>query len=215
VKWWESVEQALENLGGKASLKDIYDEVRRVRVEHGDTTPVSLDEVVRKELEYNSSDSKNWRSTRDLFFSVHGIGNGFWGLRDQIAEPPLASDINEPEVLPESKSKEQTIYRIIRDTVMTRKVKALNDHKCQICQATIILPDGTRYVEAHHIIPIGTPHNGPDIPSNIIVVCPNHHAMLDFGCIALDVSTLRSRSAHAIASVSVGYHNKVIYGAID
>jgi predicted HNH restriction endonuclease len=215
VKWWESVEQALENLGGKASLKDIYDEVRNVRVDSGDTTPVSLEEVVRKELEYNSSDSINWRGTRDLFFSVHGIGNGFWGVRDQIAEPPLASDINEPEVVPESKSKEQTIYRIIRDTVMTRKVKALHDHKCQICQTTIILPDGKGYAEAHHIIPIGSPHNGPGVLSNIIVVCPNHHAMLDFGGIPLDVASLRSSAGHAIASVSVDYHNKVIHGAID
>ena len=214
MKWWESVEQALENLGGKASLKHIYDEVRRVRIEHGETIPISLEEVVRKELEYNSSDSSNWRGTRDLFFSVHGIGNGFWGLRDQIAEPPLASDINEPEVVPERKSKEQTIYRIIRDTNMTRKVKALHDHKCQICQETIILPDGKKYAEAHHIIPIGVPHNGPDVPSNIIVVCPNHHAMLDFGCIPLDVSTLRSSAGHTIAANSIGYHNKVIHDEI-
>ncbi len=215
VKWWETVERAVENLGGKASLKDIYNEVRRVRIQYGDTTPVSLEEVVRKELEYNSSDSSNWRGSRDLFFSVHGIGNGFWGLRSQISEPPLASDINEPKILEENKSKEISTYRIVRDTGMTRKVKALHDFECQICKATIILPDGKRYAEAHHIIPIGTPHNGPDIPSNIIIVCPNHHAMLDLGCMPLDVAVLQSCEGHTIASASVGYHNKVIYGTTD
>ncbi|MCR9238576.1 MAG: HNH endonuclease [Alphaproteobacteria bacterium] len=213
MKWWESVKQALENLGGKANLKDIYDEVRRVRVMHGDTTPPSLEEVVRKELEYNSSDSSNWRGTRDQFFSVLGIGNGMWGLRDHIAETPLASDINELQKGSESQSKEQTIYRIIRDTVMTRKIKALHDFECQICGATITLPDGKSYAEAHHIIPIGSPHNGPDIPSNIIVVCPNHHAMLDFGCVMLDINALCGSSSHTIAAASVRYHNSVIFSA--
>jgi predicted HNH restriction endonuclease len=213
VKWWESVEQALENLGGKASLKDIYGEVWRVRVDHGDTTPVSIQEVVRKELEYNSSDSTNWRGTRDLFFSVNGIGNGFWGLRKQMVEQPLASDINEPEVGSERQLIEQTVYRIIRDTVMARKVKALHGFKCQICKSTITLPDGRKYAEAHHIIPIGSPHNGPDTPSNIIVVCPNHHAMLDFGCIPLDVNNLSGGVGHIISSESVSYHNKVIHTA--
>ncbi|MBT8169818.1 hypothetical protein DS909_05575 [Phaeobacter gallaeciensis] len=74
MKLWAAVEQALENLGGKVSPKDIFDEVLRVRVEHGDTKPISLEGVVRKELEYDSSVSSNWRGTRDLFFSVHGLG---------------------------------------------------------------------------------------------------------------------------------------------
>lgn len=215
MRWWESVEAALENLGGKASLKEIYNEVRRVRIEHGDTTPVSLEEVVRKELEYNSSDSSNWRGTRDIFFSVHGIGNGFWGLRSEIAEPPLASDLEEPESELGAELKEQTIYRIIRDTVMTRKVKALHDFKCQICASTITLPDGKLYAEAHHIIPLGSPHNGPDVPSNILVACPTHHAMLDFGCVPLEASSLRSVAGHVIASASLSYHNGVICGSAN
>lgn len=44
---WAVVEQTLENPGGKVSLKDIFDEVRRVRVKHGDTKPISLEGVVR------------------------------------------------------------------------------------------------------------------------------------------------------------------------
>lgn len=209
--WWESVEAALSNLGGVAPLKKIYDGVRTVRQTHGDSIPVSLEEVVRKELEYNSSDSSNWRGTRDIFFSVHGIGKGIWGLRSSIKADPVASDIAPP---PETQGVAPTIEvstnRIIRDTVMTRKVKALHHSKCQICGSTIQLPDGRAYSEAHHIIPLGTPHKGPDTPSNIIVVCPNHHAMLDLGCMNLASDEITMVDGHNISAESIEYHNSVI-----
>lgn len=203
------MEVALTNLGGVATLKDLYGEVRRVRIAHNDTLPVSIEEVVRKELEYNSSDSSNWRGARDLFFSVHGIGRGTWGLRRKIEPEPRASDLPPPEET-QTVTIEVTVNRIIRDTVMTRKIKALHHGKCQICETEIILPDGRNYSEAHHIIPLGAPHKGPDLPSNIIVVCPNHHAMLDLGCITLDHGALRVVSGHEIAHQSIAYHNDVI-----
>lgn len=208
--WWQSVEAALVNLGGVASLKDLYDEVRRVRVRDGDTTPVSLEEVVRKELEYNSSDSTNWRKTRDVFFSVEGIGKGVWGLREILKPAPLAVDLAPPETDGSAPTVEAWVNRIVRDTLMGRKIKALHGSQCQICGETIVLPDGRRYAEAHHIIPLGKPHGGPDTPSNIIVLCPNHHAMLDLGCLPLNEQQLRHVKGHTISAKSIDYHNSVV-----
>ena len=87
--------------------------------------------------------------------------------------------------------KESTIYRILRDTKMAKEVKQLHDYECQICGLTIELPDGDRYAESHHIQPLGTPHSGLDIKSNIICVCPNHHAALDYGAIPLSLKSIR------------------------
>ena len=210
MKWWESVELALRNLGGGASLARLYREVRKVREEHNDTIPESLEAVIRKELEYNSSDSTNWRGDRDLFYSVHGIGMGYWGLRTSIPTAPFASDIEDPAPREGQERAEVTASRIIRDTAMTRKIKAIHRSQCQICGEWIELPDGERYVEAHHIIPLGAPHNGPDIPANIVVVCPNHHAMLDFGCMDLNLSALVMVAGHVISPVSIDYHNREI-----
>ncbi len=81
MTWYETVEMALQNLGGTASLKDVYEEVRKIRMQQRLSVPSSLEAIVRKELEYNSQDSSNWRGNRNLFFSVEGIGNGVWGLR--------------------------------------------------------------------------------------------------------------------------------------
>jgi hypothetical protein len=205
--WWQSVEDALKNLNGSARLETIYEEVRRVRANSGDTLPPSLEAVVRKELEYNSSDSSNWHQARNLFYSVDGIGNGHWGLRSMLVPPPIASDIEEPTDDTGTKRGEVTTYRIIRDTEMARKIKVLHGNQCQICGHGIKLPSGLLYVEAHHVIPLGQPHSGPDVASNIIVVCPNHHAMLDFGCMRIDRTALKAVAGHYISEASITYHN--------
>lgn len=210
MEWWRSVETALSNLGGSASLKRIYDEVRTVRERQNDTLPRSFEAIVRRELEYNSSDSTNWKQRRNLFYSVDGIGAGHWGLRSSLQSAPIAHDLG--SVAPERA--EVSILRIIRDTVLTKKIKLLHENVCQMCGATIELPNGSRYSEAHHIIPLGRPHNGPDSAENIIVVCLNHHAMLDLGSCNLDASALRTKSGHRISSASVNYHNENIVGQL-
>jgi predicted HNH restriction endonuclease len=211
MTWSQSVEDALLNLGGVAFLRDIYAEVRRLRSSTGETVPPSIDAVIRKELEYNSSDSSTWTNRRDLFYSVDGIGNGVWGLRSKLPTEPVASDINGPDESIESATRIITVNRIVRDTAMTRKVKALHNSTCQVCGNAVKLPDGSNYAEAHHIIPIGSPHNGPDRPNNIVVVCPNHHAMLDFGCVRLEVSKLSVAKGHTLAAESLDYHNTRIF----
>jgi len=118
---------------------------------------------------------------------------------------PLASDLNEG---PADRVK-STTYRILRDTELARRVKAMHNGCCQICGATIKLRDGTNYAEAHHIQPLGQPHNGPDMIGNIICVCPNHHAELDYRIIPLDLAALKKVQGHSIDPRFVDYHNRV------
>lgn len=105
-------------------------------------------------------------------------------------------------------------YRILRDTGLARYVKSLHNHECQICGSTITLPDGTRYAEAHHVRPLGHPHNGPDSEDNIVCVCPNHHAELDYGVIPIGTDTLRIKPEHAIHEQYVRYHNVQIHNRV-
>lgn len=73
--WVEDIRQALRNLGGKASLSEIYDEVSRIRV---DPLPRTWQASIRERIEAHSSDSKNFKG-KDYFYK---IGKGEWGLRD-------------------------------------------------------------------------------------------------------------------------------------
>lgn len=103
------------------------------------------------------------------------------------------------------------LYRILRDTELARRVKFLHRYECQICGHTIELPNGGRYAESHHIQPLGQPHDGPDIIGNILCVCPNHHAELDYGVSRLSLSSLRNSDGHTIDLKYIEYHNDKVF----
>lgn len=120
---------------------------------------------------------------------------------------PIASDLAEPILSPADRVA-ATTYRILRDTELARSIKRLYNFECQLCGSTIELPDGARYAEAHHIRPLGRPHDGPDVRENILVLCPNHHAMCDLGGITLTSQAIRTNTGHVISEQHLRYHNE-------
>ncbi len=163
--------------------------------------------MIRGIIETNSSDSEAFGQKNDAFYSVRGLGKGFWGLRELLHSTPKAPDISDP-TLP-ARAKCET-YRILRDTVLARELKLLYRNECQICGVALQLPNGATYSEAHHIRPLGTPHNGPDIAGNILVLCPNHHVQCDYKFITLNLSKLRLHSKHQVNQKFIDYHNNQI-----
>ena len=138
---------------------------------------------------------------------------GYWNFGDNVAitevDVLLPTDIE----LPDTERVEVTAFRILRDTALARRIKSLHHNQCQICGLAIKLPDGSSYSEAHHIQPLGKPHDGPDVGGNIIVLCPNHHAMCDYGAIRLSHEELRQHPAHEIDLQFIDYHNSIIVEA--
>ncbi len=109
-----------------------------------------------------------------------------------------------------------TIQRVVRATKVSKDVKYLHDHQCQVCGTAIDTPAG-KYAEGAHIKPLGRPHNGPDVLENILCLCPNHHVMFDAGTfgIADDFTligglsgTLRLKRGHAIGQDYLKYHRE-------
>lgn len=201
--WREEVEAALQTLGGQGTLEEIYSQVRKATKRE---LPPTWQAIVRRELEYNSTDSDSYQGRHNLFYSVRGIGQGVWGLRSALAKTPIAPDTEAP---PPERVHSET-YRILRDTELARRIKKLHNNVCQLCGTTITLVDGSRYSEAHHIRPLGAPHNGPDIPENVIVLCPNHHVECDYGVIELLRTMIKIRAGHVISQTYLDYHNSTI-----
>lgn len=81
ITWRDDVLLAMRNLGSNAPLDAIYTQVMRIRTEFGRSTPPSLQAVVRKTLEENSSDSEAFRHGPDLFCMPAGKGAGIWAVR--------------------------------------------------------------------------------------------------------------------------------------
>jgi 5-methylcytosine-specific restriction endonuclease McrA len=132
-----------------------------------------------------------------------------WKLSNR-SKPYVAAkaiDMNKPP-----KKVQFTTYRVLRDTVLARNVKEIYNHKCQVCHHDALkLADGSPYAEAHHIQPLGSPHGGHDVPGNIICVCPNCHALLDYGAIKINASRLLIRGGHTLAQKYIDYHNIQIF----
>lgn len=119
-----------------------------------------------------------------------------------------ASDLAEPK---EADRKLCVIKRIVRDTQRAREVKEKHNNQCQLCHSTLTLFNGETYAEAHHIKPLGSNHHGPDIVENIICVCPNCHAQLDYGAVELSKAILGIGPGHLIKDEFIDYHNTIIY----
>lgn len=211
--WRSDIIKALEHSGGVAPLGNIYALVKLYRV----NVPPSYQAMIRGTIESASRDSKVWDQKNDVFYSVAGIGGGVWGLRSMLSKTPVAIDMGDPDLgggtATPGKIFAQT-YRIIRDTKLCREVKKLYNYECQICGSTITLSYSGRYAEAHHVIPLGRPHHGADTAENIIVVCPNHHAMLDYGVIKIGPECITAKGKHQISFASIAYHNQNIYGKL-
>lgn len=201
--WISDICAALGNLGGIAHRSELLAEIRRIRPP---PHPPTFVRTVQQCIQAHSSDSNGFRGP-DLLYSVNGIGSGVWGLRSMLSPTPPASDLNEVEA--PGRVLLQT-YRVLRDTELARKIKRLHQDRCQLCGHTVRLPDGSNYSEAHHIRPLGTPHVGPDIAENIVVLCPNHHVELDYGVVELRREQLTVVHGHSIAQQYIDYHNTVI-----
>ena len=85
--------------------------------------------------------------------------------------------------------------RFVRDYPTGNRLKGIYGYSCQVCGITIPTPDcginaESGYAEIHHIRPLGSGHEGPDFPGNMIVLCPNHHAAFDLATMALHPDSL-------------------------
>jgi hypothetical protein len=136
-------------------------------------------------------------------------------LLTEVQPTPIPTPAAIDLTVPPPERVETTTYRILRDTPKALRVKQLHKYQCQVCGHTIELSDGTRYAEAHHIQPLGNPHNGPDVAENILCLCPNHHAACDLGAIQLRLRKLRQVRSHVVHTRYIEYHNRVLYRGGD
>ena len=72
------------------------------------------------------------------------------------------------------------------------------------------------YAEGAHIRPLARPHNGPDVPENVLCLCPNCHVLFDQGAITVEddftlqgrSGTLRLHPRHSIDVLHLRYHRE-------
>ncbi|MEU3711792.1 HNH endonuclease [Streptomyces catenulae] len=108
--------------------------------------------------------------------------------------------------------------RVVRDPALVRTVKNLHHDRCQFCDLQLRTRTGT-YSQAAHIRGLGQPHNGPDVLSNLLVLCPNDHVRFDTLALYVDADdvvretadgtragVLRRHEKHRIDAAYLRYH---------
>lgn len=123
------------------------------------------------------------------------------------------SDATEPP-----RRTQATITRIARDTTKSRRLKQLYEYRCQVCGTCLELTEGMYLIEVHHLRPLGGEHQGLDDFGNMMVLCPNHHALFDYGVpsflsptqVQLTGKIFLLESRHVIDEACIEYHNNRI-----
>lgn len=150
---------------------------------------------------------------------------------DRVApEAEPLDELDPVTVRPESFSVAPGRFRTIaetslRDSDAVRKLKSVYGDRCQLCGDRLADGDGTGYSEVHHLRPLGEPHDGPSEPTNMLVLCPNHHADFDNGVVRIDLDDrsvdhpfdsavdgepLTFEGEHGVADEYLRYHNRNI-----
>lgn len=96
------------------------------------------------------------------------------------------------------------VTRRIRDTAISREVKAVYSNRCQVCSTAIPGIGDRHYSEGAHVKPLGRPHLGADSLDNLLCLCPNHHTQLDIGGMVIrdDFSVMSTSNMRPFANLT-------------
>ena len=208
--------QAFAELGGEADWSDVRARIAEKR--GGDVAPyldqlnfdTTLFQVVQQHCEGYRKFSGDIRFVK--------VRRGRFRLASPTP-PPVIEYVKPPSDIDAPPGRIEThVQRIVRDTVAAKSLKARYGYKCQVCGLRIEPTSGSYYVDVHHVRPLGGGHNGNDTHTNMLVLCPNHHAMFDFGIprfTAADRITIGETShtltcKHALTEDVITYHNEQI-----
>jgi hypothetical protein len=194
-------------------------EILQIIHAHGQIRTYDTDWITARVRQSGYWDSRNTpqspERTINSYFSqspdvFENVGRNQYRLRlEHLRAPPRIQQIDDAEPS-EPRRTLQTVSRIIRQTKLIEQLKLLHDNRCQICGLAIQLGD-TSYSEGHHIRPLA--RNGPDVAENILILCPNHHVLCDYGGPRLDRSALRLDSRHNVGDQYIEWHNAHFFGA--
>jgi hypothetical protein len=205
------VMEAFANLGGEANWRDAFDELHQIRGQdyshylnwmNYETTAFQLVQEHTRGYRKYRGPAKFDKLGRRRFRLLNQSSVSVPPLAPEPQRTPIAADLEEPSV---SEWAIQEVYRVLRDTAVARRVKEAAGYRCQVCGETLTLANGSLYAEAHHVRPLGSPHNGPDDEDNIVCVCPNHHALLDYNSLGLTPEDFPQVRAEYLE-----YHNSLV-----
>ena len=188
VTYLSEIEYVLSQMGGMASLNEINDLIQERGILPAILTNPNWKDNIRATIQRHSSDTKSYNGSSDLFYSVYGLGEGYWGLRsydvkfeglNPIENRAISNIENDRHI--NSTEKEMLIKARKGQGVFREKM--LNKyHKCIITGIT-----DSRLLIASHIKPWRASDNIERLSSeNGILLSPLYDKLFDIGLISFN-----------------------------
>ncbi len=195
---------------------------------HTTGNPVRVVRAVKSSPKRSANPNYRYDGLFHVVDSWHDIGrSGFRIWRYRLVQldstkvvTPEPTTLVEPVGQPRPTRTEAMVQRIVRSTKVANYVKQAHDFTCQVCGERLRTPTGA-YAEAAHIRGLGQPHNGPDVAGNVLCLCPNHHALFDFGMLTItndltitdhaagaELGKLREAPNHQVDLAHLTYHRE-------
>jgi predicted restriction endonuclease len=94
-------------------------------------------------------------------------------------------DLQQDGIFLPNETQELIVRRIRRYKKIVEELKDKYQGRCQIenCGFTFTKRDGKHYAEAHHLVPLS--EGGSQNPSNVLILCANHHRMFHYAVISI------------------------------
>ncbi|MEH7504943.1 HNH endonuclease [Neobacillus drentensis] len=188
--WLDEIIDALKELGGHGTLHDLSEKILERDIMNFEENPLFRARI-RGAIYNHSSDGTFFKGeaggSKDIFYSVAGIGKGHWGLRNY--EPTEDTvDITEDDMGFEE-GKKKLKQHIVRErnpqVIKLAKERFKEKHGrlyCEVCTFDFFErygEIGEDFIEGHHTIPVSELEEGQKTRvEDIALVCSNCHKML-------------------------------------
>lgn len=190
ITYLSEIKKALEALDGCGSLKEINDYIESQNILPSIKTNQNWKDNVRATIQRHCSETKSYNGSEDIFYSVYGLGEGYWGLKS-MKNVNLSRSITpiekrlETVVYNDNKisltEKEMIVKSRVGQGIFREKIIKKYD-KCIITGIT-----DKRLLLASHIKPWRSSNNIERLSTeNGLLLSPLYDKLFDIGLISFD-----------------------------
>jgi 5-methylcytosine-specific restriction endonuclease McrA len=170
-------EKLIQDASVKSSKRksSVYDKIEKLR-----SKIKSKKQNNRSKKRSNQKNGENFDDEEEAFTKVV----------KKLPRSDIDKMIRNYQAMNSQNKKSVTSKSYFRDPVLSVLMKEKHKHTCQLCnQRTFLGRTGNLYTESHHVIPRSK--NGPDLPNNILILCPTCHKIFDKGTPDVLIDTYR------------------------
>lgn len=190
ITYLSEIINALEHLGGCGSLQEINEYIDNNNMLSAIQTNKNWKDNVRATIQRHCSETESYKGSEDIFYSVYGLGEGYWGLKSMkqinLNQPimPIEARI-EKSIFDDNKisstEKEMLIKARVGQGIFREKLINKYD-KCIITGIS-----DRRLLLASHIKPWRSANNIERLSEeNGLLLSPLYDKLFDIGLISFD-----------------------------